>query len=89
MEMEILDRKAAAKLLGMTANALSCHIYRKNWGGVPKPIVIGNRYRWAKSQILEFLEEKLEEAKTGAVSQPVRKKQGKGGRPRKTKSASC
>lgn len=87
--MKILNRKQAAQRLGLSPNALSCHVYRKNWAGIPKPIKIGNRWKWTEEQIDAWVRERLEETARSSAT-PKDTKKPKPGRPPKRRSrASC
>lgn len=80
--MKIIGRVEAAERLGMTPQALSCHVSRRNWTAIPRPIKVGGRFRWIDEKITEFLEEKWEAGK------PTQKT-AKRGRPRKRRGTSC
>jgi predicted DNA-binding transcriptional regulator AlpA len=82
--LKIIGRVEAAKRLGLSAQALSCHVSRRNWREIPKPIKIGGCFKWVDSEITEFIEKKIREAQLELNP----KKRGQG-RPPKTRSASC
>ncbi|MGL1861428.1 MAG: hypothetical protein OCC46_02765 [Pseudodesulfovibrio sp.] len=86
-KMKIIGRTAASKRLGMSAQALSCHVSRRSWetGAIPKPIKIGGRWKWIEEKIDEFILDLYDESKEPSSS----KKQRGPGRPRKTRSTSC
>lgn len=81
-KLKLIGRIEAAEMLGMTPAALSCHVSRRNWSAIPRPLKIGGRFKWIESKIEEFVIGKWEEA------QPVTAKR-KPGRPQKTRSTSC
>jgi predicted DNA-binding transcriptional regulator AlpA len=83
-KLKLLDRSTAAERLGLSAQALSCHVSRRNWQEIPKPIKVGGCYKWVDDAITEFIEKKIREAQLELNP----KKRGPG-RPPKTRSASC
>jgi predicted DNA-binding transcriptional regulator AlpA len=87
--MKVIDRTEAAKRLGMTPNALSCHVYRKNWDAIPVPIKIGGRFKWTDEQITEWIKERLAAVCTRQERPTSIKKKRGPGRPPKERSASC
>lgn len=87
--MEILDRTAAAKLLGMTPNALSCHIYRKNWSFIPRPIKVGGKNRWVREEIIDWLKARIEETKSKPARSSYQGEKRGPGRPPKKRRATC
>lgn len=87
--MKIIGRVEAAKRLGMTPQALSCHVSRRNWDAIPAPIVIGGRFKWSDEKITEWIKARFDAVNGGAeLPSPQKKKKGPG-RPRKTRSTPC
>ncbi|WP_243545300.1 hypothetical protein [Pseudodesulfovibrio tunisiensis] len=86
--MKIIGRAEAAKRLGMTPHALSCHVYKRNWDAIPVPIMIGGRYKWIDEKITEWITARFEAVNNGEELLPPQKKRGPG-RPRKKRRSSC
>nr|WP_287412652.1 hypothetical protein [Pseudodesulfovibrio sp.] len=85
MKMEkfkLIGRVEAAEMLGMTPQALSCHVSRRNWSEIPRPVKVGGRFKWIEKKIMSFINDKWE------AGQPVVRKR-RPGRPRKTEGSSC
>ncbi|MEZ7197747.1 hypothetical protein [Pseudodesulfovibrio karagichevae] len=88
-QMKIIGRAEAARRLGMTPQALSCHVSRRAWPhAIPAPIKIGGIFKWSDEKITEWINERFDEVE-GGKSQKEKKRKRRPGRPPKTRSASC
>jgi len=87
--MKMIGRVEAAKRLGMTPQALSCHVSRRNWPqAIPAPIKIGGIFKWSDEKITEWINERFD-AVEGKKSQRGNKKRAPGRPPKKRSPASC
>ena len=85
--MKIIGRVEAAKRLGMTPQALSCHVSRRSWPhAIPAPIKIGGIFKWSDEKITEWINERFD-AVEGKPKDGSKKRAP--GRPPKKRSASC
>ena len=87
--MKMIGRVEASALLGMTPQALSCHVSRRNWAAIPAPIVIGGRFKWSHEKIIEWINDRFDAVISGGKLPTPQKKKNGPGRPRKTRSALC
>jgi len=84
-KLKIIDRKEAAERLGMTPQALSCHVSRRNWSAIPIPVKIGGRWKWVEEVLEEWVLDRVDEA----AAMSGRSKRRGPGRPSKIRSTSC
>jgi predicted DNA-binding transcriptional regulator AlpA len=84
-KMKVIGRVEAAERLGMSPQALSCHVSRRNWDAIPKPIMVGRRFKWIEEKLEEWLLERFDES----VQSGMQKARRGPGRPPKQRSAPC
>lgn len=85
--MKLIGRVAAARMLGMTANALSCRVAKRDYRDIPEPIVVSGCFKWSEEQIMQWVKDRFD-ALNGESKLKPHKKRGPG-RPPKTGGLSC
>jgi len=58
MNTKIIYINGLSQLLGVSPAAIHAHLRRHNYGAVPHPIRIGNKYAWITDDVDHWLREK-------------------------------
>ena len=85
MNTKIIYINGLSQLLGVSPAAIHAHLRRHNYGAVPHPIRIGNKYAWITDDVDHWLAEKKlfsEQKKNESIDQYSNHQKTRG-RPRK------